>query len=234
MSRKRIIRAAFLVSFFALIIVAALAAPPPQTAHACLPCYCPEDPTLNCFGDYAVFAYEQGAGCKIDIYFVAPTGGQLLMSYDAGELAAIPVEDEGVLINTANAVSLYKLGPNNYQVSWGPNVENRMFVTTFSGCPAREVRETIYTIGGETNSYQERFYSPGGPDYLAPENATGSGDIPANPIPVEPAAPVEATPEAAPPAVSADSDILADPLNLLNPDGVQAGALEDLGGSITD
>lgn len=188
---------AALLPLLALALLLLTAAVPGDTAHACLPCYCPDNPTLNCFGDYAVFTKVDDAGtCRVDIYYVAPTGGNLLMSWTAPELNNITVEagTGATLIEATQNISFYKLESGEYQVSFGPNGENKMFVTNFSACPVRWVQELNYTVGQPPSLAMNRSYDPGIPDQLNPLS------FPAQP-PAQTSAP-EVAPETAPETAS--------------------------------
>lgn len=199
-----------------LLVVAA----PTETANACLPCYCPEDPTLNCFGDYAIFTNVDEAGvCRVDIYYVASTGGELVMSWTAPDLNNLVVEpgSGALLIGSANNINFVKLESGEYQVSWGPNVENKIFVTTFSACPVRVVRELNYVIGQQPETIMDRTYDPGIPDQFNPLNSPAQPPA-AEPTPVPPTETPLPNPTAAPvsPAAAATGSegFIVDPLEL--------------------
>lgn len=126
-----------------------LAALPSQVAMACLPCYCPENTSLNCFGDYAVYTnVDKNDRCEILVLDVNPDDGSptLAIRATARQLAKLDENpEENILIDQYYEISLFKLTSGEYQVNVGPDAENKVKVLRFRGCPATEVVEEEYT-----------------------------------------------------------------------------------------
>lgn len=132
------------------VLTVLLLALPSQQAQACLPCYCPENRSLNCFGDYAVYTnVDKNDNCKILILDINPDNGRPTLALDvsARRLARLPeTPKENVLIDQYYEISLFKLTSGEYQVNVGPDAENKVKVLRFMGCPATDVFEEEYKI----------------------------------------------------------------------------------------
>lgn len=206
--RKWLNRIMLVVPFMVLGLLAL----PSGAAHACLPCYCPGNPTLNCYGDYAVFTQETASGCAIEVYTVKPNqGGTLEYTLTPRMISLLPIAPESdILIATANGISFYVLQNGLYHVTAGPNAENKMYTLTFNGCPASGSRETVYQVGQGAN----------------PETVLETGNLYANVRPATPAEapadPVDTAPAAAPddPAAIIPQNTGSDELELNTDDSV--------------
>ncbi len=122
---------------------------PARTAHACLPCACDFNPTLNCHGTYAAYTHgETAEECEIEIGKISGRGyEELAISLTAEELAALPeFPEENMLIGEYYEIALYKLTSGEYQINAGPDVESKVNVLNWYGCPAENVRESNFTI----------------------------------------------------------------------------------------
>lgn len=130
---------------FTLLVLAV----PTRQAQACLPCYCPENRSLNCFGDYAVYTnVDKNDRCEILILDINPDDGSptLAIRATARELAKLPeTPEENILVDQFYEIALYKLTSGEYQVNVGPDAEYKVKVLRFAGCPATSVTEEEYT-----------------------------------------------------------------------------------------
>lgn len=137
------------VVLMVLGITALVVALPSQVAQACLPCYCPQNRSLNCYGNYAVYTnVDKNDKCDILILDINPDDGSptLAIRATARQLAKLDdFPEENVLIDQYYEISLFKLTSGEYQVNVGPDAENKVKVLRFTGCPATEVDESEYT-----------------------------------------------------------------------------------------
>lgn len=131
-------------------VVVALAALvlPTEKAQACLPCDCPQDSALNCYGGFHVntIVNSKTGTCAIEVLGIDGAGrGYKAIYATARELAKFPdLPEENTLIEQYYEYALYKLTSGEYQVNVGPLAENKVYVVIFNGCPASEVRESTY------------------------------------------------------------------------------------------
>lgn len=124
-----------------------LAMLPTAVAYACLPCNCPTNRSLNCYGDYAVYTNVSKSGtCDILVLGVDRRGRpREAIRATARELAKLPDKPEqNTLVEEYYEYALYKLTTGEYQLNVGPDVENKVFVINFTGCPASDVYESTF------------------------------------------------------------------------------------------
>lgn len=141
---------ASLLSPFALGGLAAfgLSLIPSENAHACLPCDCPTNFSLNCFGPYAINTIGDSAEtCYIQVLKVdGEAQGEFAFEVDAKTLQSLPERpEENTLIESYYEIQLYKLTSGEYQINAGPYFENKVYVLNFRNCPAEQVRESNFT-----------------------------------------------------------------------------------------
>jgi hypothetical protein len=121
---------------------------PTQKAQACLPCTCPENSAINCYGGFHVntIVNPKTGDCAIEVLGIDGGGAGFNAIYaSARQLARVPeTPEENVLIEQYYEYHLYKLTSGEYQVNVGPLAENKVYVVIFRGCPATDVRETTY------------------------------------------------------------------------------------------
>lgn len=120
---------------------------PSQVAQACLPCDCPTDRSLNCFGRFGVYTpVEKDGSCSILILDIDDDGrSSFALRRTAKQLAKLPEQpEENVLVGEYYEIALYKLTSGEYQVNVGPDQEGKVFVLNFSGCPAENVYESTF------------------------------------------------------------------------------------------
>lgn len=134
---------AALIVLFTLITI-----PANDTANACLPCDCPENTTINCFGHFGIFILEGGRNnqCAIQILGTGPNGGEYEAIYlDSEAMSKLPERpEENLLIDSYYEYAMYKLTSGEYQVNVGPDAEGKVYVVNFRGCPATDVRESNF------------------------------------------------------------------------------------------
>jgi len=130
----------------ALLLFAVLALQPEDTANACLPCDCPENTTINCYGSFGIFIIEEEDQCDIQILGVSDAGAEYEAMYLTGEeLAELPeTPEENLLVDEYYEYTFYKLTSGEYQVNVGPDAEGKVYVVNFVGCPATDVRESTF------------------------------------------------------------------------------------------
>ena len=122
---------------------------PARTAHACLPCACDFNPTLNCFGTYAAYTHgETTEDCTIEIGKVNGMGyDELAIALTTVEINALPeFPEENMLVAGYYEIALYKLTSGEYQINAGPDAEGKVNVLNWVGCPAENVRESNFTV----------------------------------------------------------------------------------------
>ncbi len=121
---------------------------PSQKVEACLPCSCPTNTSINCYGDYALYTKVQKNGtCDIEVLGINPKTGKprpaLLVR--ASTLAKLPDNPEtNTLIKSYYEFSLYKLTSGEYQLNVGPDFENKVHVIIWTGCPATNPYESSF------------------------------------------------------------------------------------------
>lgn len=141
---------ALLLPLVAILLVGVFSAVPTETAHACLPCTCPEFTTVNCFGPYALYTptFEDGR-CALDIFYIDIQSGRGFRAIRlfSNQLAVVPDFPETNLllaVSRNRLINLYKLSSGEYQINVGPDAEGKVYVTRFRGCPARDVVESNF------------------------------------------------------------------------------------------
>ena len=150
MLRQRI---AALVAMMGGLVVMALTLIPSGTAFACLPCDCPDNTSVNCFGPYQLYTDDDPEeGCSIDIWIIEEGQGKQAIEVTADDIADLPEAEEidgYVLVDDAynGYVSLYKLQSGEYQLNVGPDVEGKVHVIAWTGCPAEDPHESTYVLG---------------------------------------------------------------------------------------
>lgn len=125
-----------------------LAAIPSQVAYACLPCYCPHNRSLNCYGDFAIYTNSlKNGSCEILVLGVDHETGKPreAIRVNSKVLDKLPeFPEENTLIDQYYEFALYKLTSGEYQLNVGPDAEGKVFVVQVVGCPATEVHESTY------------------------------------------------------------------------------------------
>jgi hypothetical protein len=136
--------AALLVTMVSVLI-------PNGNAQACLPCTCTENHALNCYGGFHVNTVvdPKTGDCAIEVLGIDGGGNGYQAIYaSAKALAKLPeFPEENTLIEQYYEYSLYKLQNGQYYVGVGPMAENKVYVVTWTGCPASDVKETNYVAG---------------------------------------------------------------------------------------
>lgn len=144
MLRKWLSAACALVSGLTIL----LAVIPSQVAYACLPCNCPTNRSLNCYGDFAIYTNTLRNGdCEILVLGVNSKTGKPreAIRATAKELAKLPeFPEQNTLIEQYYEFALYKLTTGEYQLNVGPDAENKVFVVQVVGCPATAVYESTF------------------------------------------------------------------------------------------
>lgn len=146
-------RFSVLVALMGGLIVMGLTVLPTGTAHACLPCDCPDNTSINCWGPYQLYTDDDAEGnCEIAIWVVDAVQGREALQLTAEELAELPAAetiDRYVLVEDAlnGYVSLYKLQSGQFQVNVGPDGEGKVYTTNWTGCPAQDPHEDNYRVG---------------------------------------------------------------------------------------
>jgi hypothetical protein len=137
-----------LLPIAALIFTLASAFVPSDKAQACLPCKCKQNSALNCYGGFHVntIVNAKTGTCAIEVLGIDGSGrGYKAIYATARELAKLPeFPEENTLIDQYYEYALYKLTSGEYQVNAGPMAENKVYVVTFTGCPATDVKESNY------------------------------------------------------------------------------------------
>ena len=132
----------------ALLFTMVSALIPTDKAQACLPCKCKENHALNCYGGFHVntIVDPKTGDCAIEVLGIDGNGrGYKAIYATAKELAKVPeTVEENTLIEQYYEYALYKLTSGEYQVNVGPLAENKVYVVTWTGCPATDVKETNY------------------------------------------------------------------------------------------
>ncbi|MEP7291768.1 MAG: hypothetical protein ABI835_08285 [Chloroflexota bacterium] len=148
-------RTAVLLSLLASFVVMALTLIPSGAAFACLPCACPDNTAVNCWGDYQLYTDpDENGDCTIDIWIVQADGtGKQALELTAEEIADLPAAediDRYVLIGDAynGYISLYKLQTDQYQLNVGPDGEGKVHTINWAGCPAEDTHEDSFLVGG--------------------------------------------------------------------------------------
>jgi hypothetical protein len=121
-------------------------------ANACLPCYCPHDARINCLGNeyYGVYTRTTSNGaCYIDVVLIDPDTGRGRRGIRVTPREQAAVEEfptENTLVDSYYEASIYRLTSGEWQVNAGPNVEGKVYVVTFTGCPATNVHEYDFVV----------------------------------------------------------------------------------------
>jgi hypothetical protein len=121
---------------------------PSSEAQACLPCKCPQHSALNCYGGFHLNTIVDKRGqCAIEVLGYDKQGqkGYRAIYVNQQRLARLPeAPKKNTLIAQYYEYALYKLTSGEYQVNYGPDPENKIYVVIFRGCPATEVKESNY------------------------------------------------------------------------------------------
>lgn len=145
--RKLFSMSVVLVSTITLILNAL----PQQVTYACLPCSCPKNTSINCYGDYALYTKTQKNGtCDIEVLGINPKTGKprKAIYVSAANLAKLPENPEtNTLITSYYEFSLYKLTTGEYQLNVGPDFEKKVHVIIWTGCPAQNPYESSFIQG---------------------------------------------------------------------------------------
>jgi hypothetical protein len=138
-----------LASMIAGVLV--LLAVPSQKAEACLPCNCPTNTSVNCYGDFALYVRENSRTgvCTIEVLGVNPTTGRprpaIRVSSTSREWRdAGDTPEQNTLIKEYYEFALYRLTTGEFQLNVGPDAENKVFVVIWTGCPPQEVEESTF------------------------------------------------------------------------------------------
>ena len=135
----------------ALLFILGSALLPSDKTLACLPCKCKQNHALNCYGGFHVntIVNKRTGDCAIEVLGIDGNGrGYRAIYATAKELAKFAeTPEENTLIEQYYEYALYKLTSGEYQVNVGPLAENKVYVVTFTGCPATDVKETNYVAG---------------------------------------------------------------------------------------
>lgn len=126
---------------------------PRHSVLACLPCQCPTNTSINCYGDYALYTkVDKNDQCTIEVLGIDPKTGKprpaLLVK--PRDLAKIPDQPEqNTLIKTYYEFSLFKLTTGEYQLNVGPDFESKVHVIIWTGCPAQNPYESSFISEGK-------------------------------------------------------------------------------------
>lgn len=120
-------------------------------AQACNPCDCPGDRRINCQGIeyYAVYTRVNTAGiCNIDVFLLTgQDNGRRAFRVTPDEQAALPgAPAENLMVDSYYEVAMYKLTTGEYQVNAGPDVNGKVYVVRFRGCPATDIQEESFVV----------------------------------------------------------------------------------------
>ena len=142
--RKIFSGAMALISMLTLVLTAL----PQQVAYACLPCSCPQNTSINCYGDYALYTKAQKNGtCNIEVLGIDPKTGRprRALYITNATLAKLPDNPEtNTFIKSYYEFSLYKLTTGEYQLNVGPDFEKKVHVIIWTGCPAQNPYESSF------------------------------------------------------------------------------------------
>lgn len=136
------------VTALSAVLTLILTALPQQVTYACLPCACPQNTSINCYGDYALYTHTNKNGiCDIEVLGINPKTGKprpalLVRASTLAKLAEFP--EKNTLIKTYYEFSLFKLTSGEYQLNVGPDFENKVHVIIWTGCPAQNPYESSY------------------------------------------------------------------------------------------
>lgn len=150
MLRQRIV---VVVSLVAMLFGVALVAIPTETAYACLPCDCPDNTSVNCWGPYQLYTDPDDDGqCFIDVWLIENGQGVDSLTVTAEDIADLPEPEDidgYILVDDAHNgyISLYKLQTGEFQLNVGPDAESKVHVITWTGCPADDVHESTFIAG---------------------------------------------------------------------------------------
>lgn len=152
MKRQVFVRFAALLPIMAVMLVAAFSLIPTQSAEACLPCDCPDNTAVNCWGPYQLFtdSDEDGENCTIEVWLVAGDKGERAFRVTPREQSRLPLPeemDENVVVEEVSGATLYWLMSGEYQLNVGPDGEGKVHTINWEGCPADDVVEGTFTVG---------------------------------------------------------------------------------------
>ncbi len=145
--RKLVSVSVVLISAITLFLTAL----PQEVALACRPCVCPTNTSVNCQGDYALYTKLQKNGtCNIEVLGIdrktaKPRKALYVTSKTLAKLPDFP--ETNTLIATYYEFSLYKLTSGEYQLNVGPDVEKKVKVIIWTGCPAGTPTESEFVQG---------------------------------------------------------------------------------------
>lgn len=139
---RKLISAAVLLASGLIMLMTAI------PAQACLPCVCPTNTSINCYGDYALYTkVDKNGNCSIEVLGINPKTGKPrpAIYVSASALAKIPdLPEKNTLIKTYYEFSLFKLTTGEYQLNVGPDFENKVHVIIWTGCPAANPYESSF------------------------------------------------------------------------------------------
>jgi hypothetical protein len=134
----------------AFVVLAGFTFMPSGTVEACNPCNCKEDLRDNCQGIefYGVYTRVIGGQCVIDAYRMSDSGpGRRVFRVTERELARLPeFPESNLLVRENDAVALYKLTTGEYQINAGPDLNNKVYVIIFTGCPSNSRQESSFEV----------------------------------------------------------------------------------------
>ncbi len=133
----------------ALAAVALIVLAPSSKAMACLPCDCPDNRALNCYGGFHLNTIEEKNGtCSIEVLGFDRGGrrGYKAIYATAREIARVPENPEiNTVIEQYYEYALYRLTTGEFQLNAGPfDEEDKVYVVIFTGCPATNISESTY------------------------------------------------------------------------------------------
>jgi hypothetical protein len=130
------------------MLTLALTALPQQVTYACLPCACPQNTSVNCYGDYALYTHARENGsCDIEVLGINPKTGRPrpALYVRSSTLARLPeFPEKNTLIKAYYEFALFKLTTGEYQLNVGPDFEDKVHVIIWTGCPALNPYESSY------------------------------------------------------------------------------------------
>ena len=139
------------ISVLVATITLALTVLPQAVAYACRPCVCPTNTSVNCQGDYALYTKQNKNGtCHIEVLGIDNKTGKprAALYVKSSVLAKLPDQPEkNTLIASYYEFSLYKLTTGEYQLNVGPDVEKKVKVIIWTGCPAENPKESEFVQG---------------------------------------------------------------------------------------
>jgi hypothetical protein len=113
----------------------------------------PGDPTadgrINTTLSFAVYTQTTATGCGIRFYGLNANGLVTSISYiGADELADLPDQPQEnlLILRAGDGTTLYKLTTGEYQINSAPDIEGKVHVVIWSGCPAQNIYETSFNV----------------------------------------------------------------------------------------